>query len=70
MVGADDVAQPRQVQTLRTVGNTWLVGEGLQGGERVVTEGLQRLRPGMPVQAEEARNVNIVTQFGAARGQG
>lgn len=70
VVGADGVAQPRKVQTLRTVGNTWLVGAGLQAGERVVTEGLQRLRPGMPVQAEEARNVKIVTQFGAARGQG
>src|SRR3546814_43352 len=70
VVGAEGIANPRPVQTLRTVGNTWLVGEGLQAGERVVTEGLQRLRPGMQVEALPAGNVNVVTQYGAAGGEG
>ncbi len=67
VVGADGVANPREVTTLRTVGNTWLVGDGLQAGEQVVTEGLQRLRPGLQVEAVPARNVEIVTRFRAGR---
>lgn len=70
VVGEDGVANPRKVQTLRTVGNTWLVGEGLQVGERVVTEGLQRLRPGMQVDAQPATNVHLVTQFGESGREG
>jgi len=31
------------------VGNEWIVNEGLKPGERVVVEGLQRVRPGMKV---------------------
>lgn len=70
VVGEDGIANPRKVQTLRTVGNTWLVGEGLQAGERVVTEGLQRLRPGMQVDAQPATNVHMVTQFGETGREG
>lgn len=70
VVGADGVAIPRPVTTVRTVGNTWLVGEGLQAGERVVTEGLQRLRPGLLVEAVPARNVEVVTRFGATDREG
>jgi len=70
VVGADGVANPRPVTTVRTVGNTWLVGEGLQAGERVVTEGLQRLRPGLLVEAVPARNVEVVTRFGATDREG
>ncbi|THF63673.1 efflux RND transporter periplasmic adaptor subunit [Pseudothauera nasutitermitis] len=66
VVGDDGVANPREIETARTVGNTWLVDKGLQAGERVVTEGMQRLRPGLQVQAEPAGNVSIVTQFAAS----
>ncbi len=70
VVDAKGVANPRPVSLLRTVGNAWLVGEGLQAGEQVVTEGLQRLRPGLQVEAQPASNVQIVTQFGAADSEG
>ncbi|MCW8829273.1 MAG: efflux transporter periplasmic adaptor subunit, partial [Gammaproteobacteria bacterium] len=33
----------------RTVGDQWLVEEGLAEGDRVITEGLQKIRPGAPV---------------------
>ncbi|MBW7902659.1 MAG: efflux RND transporter periplasmic adaptor subunit [Rhodocyclaceae bacterium] len=70
VVDADGVASPREIETLRTVGNTWLVGKGLQAGERVVTEGVQRLRPGLQVEAEPAGNVGVVTRFAAPGGEG
>jgi membrane fusion protein, multidrug efflux system len=36
------------------IGDRWLVEDGLAAGERVVTEGLQKIRPGVAVAATEA----------------
>lgn len=63
VVNADDTVASREIETLRTVGNTWLVGKGLQPGDRVVTEGVQRLRPGIQAKAVKAGNVDVATQF-------
>lgn len=62
---ADDTVELRDLQTLRTVGNAWLVGKGIEAGEKVVTEGLQRLKPGAQVKPFEASNVDLVTDFTA-----
>jgi membrane fusion protein, multidrug efflux system len=72
VVGADSIAKPRPVNAVRTVGNTWLVEGGLQPGEKVITEGLQKLRGEMPVTPVPATNVDIVTDLSAvgATGQG
>jgi len=56
-------ARQRPIVALRTVGNQWLVGSGLQEGEQVVTEGVQRLREGIEVAAAPAGNVAVVTDF-------
>jgi RND family efflux transporter MFP subunit len=37
-----------------TIGGMRVVRSGLEGGEQIVVNGLQRVRPGMPVRAEEA----------------
>lgn len=58
--------EPRRVQTLRTVGNAWLVGDGIEAGEQVITEGLHRVRPGMQVNPVPAGNVELKTEFGLA----
>lgn len=50
-VGADEKVEPRIIQTDRTVGENWLVNEGLKPGDRVILEGLQKARPGTPVKA-------------------
>lgn len=63
VVGADNQVQQREVEVLRTVGNAWLIGKGLTPGDQVVTEGLQRLSRGIQVEAVEASNVNLVTDF-------
>lgn len=39
----------RPVQVSNQVGNQWIVSEGLKHGERVVAEGVQKVRPGMQV---------------------
>lgn len=54
VVNADNVVESRAVQVAQSLGESWVLTGGLQAGERVIVEGLQRVRPGAPVQAEEA----------------
>lgn len=63
VVNGDNTVERREIETLRTVGNTWLVGSGLEPGERVVAEGTQRVRAGVEVTPVEPRNVQLVTTF-------
>jgi membrane fusion protein (multidrug efflux system) len=51
VVGAEEKVEPRPVKVARTVGDKWLVSEGLKPGDRVIVEGLQRGRPGTQVKA-------------------
>ena len=51
LVGADEKVEPRVITADRTVGDNWLVSDGLKVGERVILEGLQKARPGTPVKA-------------------
>lgn len=46
VVGADSKVEIRNVQATSWQGNQWLIEEGLQGGERVVVDGIQRIVPG------------------------
>lgn len=57
VVGADDKVELRQLQAERTSGNRWLVSSGLQAGDRLITEGLQYVRPGDQVKVAPASNV-------------
>ncbi|MBI1921884.1 MAG: efflux RND transporter periplasmic adaptor subunit [Geobacter sp.] len=50
-VGAEEKVEPRPIKVARTVGDNWLVSEGLKPGDRVILEGLQKARPGTPVKA-------------------
>jgi membrane fusion protein (multidrug efflux system) len=49
VVGEGNVAQRRNVTLGRSSGMTAVIEGGLEGGETVVVEGLQRVRPGQPV---------------------
>jgi membrane fusion protein (multidrug efflux system) len=51
VVGADEKVEPRIIKTERTVGDSWLVNEGLKAGDRVILEGIQKARPGTEVRA-------------------
>lgn len=50
VIGADNKASQRSVKLGETIGGSVLVVEGLKAGERVVIEGLQKVREGAPVQ--------------------
>ncbi len=54
IVNHDGKVEPREVKVSRTVGNQWLVDEGLGAGDRLIVEGLQKVQPGMTVKAVEA----------------
>lgn len=51
VVGAEEKVEPRVIKTERTVGDNWLVNEGLMAGDRVILEGIQKARPGTAVKA-------------------
>ena len=52
VVGADDTIESRMVTPAQRIGSLWVIDEGLAAGERVVVEGLQKVRPGVRVTAE------------------
>ncbi|HUB81631.1 MAG TPA: efflux RND transporter periplasmic adaptor subunit [Bryobacteraceae bacterium] len=49
VVGADNKVAIRTVTLGDTVGHQWIVREGVKPGERVIVEGLQKVRTGMVV---------------------
>lgn len=53
VVAADDTAEVRPIRLGHELAAGWVVREGLKGGERVVVDGVIRVRPGAPVKAVE-----------------
>jgi membrane fusion protein, multidrug efflux system len=49
VVGMDNKASIRPVKVAERIGSLWIITEGLRPGERVVAEGIQKVREGMPV---------------------
>ncbi|GGJ08390.1 efflux RND transporter periplasmic adaptor subunit [Halopseudomonas pertucinogena] len=64
LVNDDNVVEQRIIVTDRTVGNRWLVSEGLNVGDRLITEGVHMARPGMKVEPVPAENVEPVNAAG------
>lgn len=54
IVGKDGTVASRTVVVSSTIGDNWLVESGLVAGDRVIVEGLQKVRPGAAVEAVEA----------------
>ena len=67
VVGSEEKVEPRTIKVLQTVGENWLVSEGLKAGDRVILEGLQKARPGTPVKAVPFGNKANVTPAGAQK---
>ena len=49
VVAADDKVERRQIVASRRVENDWVVDSGLKSGERIVVEGIAKLKPGAAV---------------------
>jgi membrane fusion protein, multidrug efflux system len=57
VVNAQNKVEPRLLKANRTVGSAWLIEDGLNEGDRLITEGLQFVQPGAEVNAVPAGNV-------------
>jgi membrane fusion protein (multidrug efflux system) len=49
-VGPDNKAQARNIVTGDRIADGWIVTQGLKPGDKVIVEGVQKVRPGAPVQ--------------------
>jgi membrane fusion protein (multidrug efflux system) len=55
VVDKDNKVQVRRVETGQSVGTAISVLKGLNAGDLVISEGIQKVRPGQVVQATEAK---------------
>jgi len=62
VVSKDNTVEPRVLKTDRTVGSNWLITEGLNDGDKLIVEGLQKIAPGAPVSAVPAESSANNTQ--------
>lgn len=67
VVNAENKVEPRVLKAERTAGSFWLVSEGLQPGDRLITEGLQFIKPGVEVNPQPASNVPALSGAAAAQ---
>jgi membrane fusion protein (multidrug efflux system) len=63
VVTGDGKAEPRQIVARYRLGNDWVVDSGLSAGDRVVTEGIGKLKPGAAV--KPVVTVPVATNPGA-----
>lgn len=66
VLGADGKVQARVLSIDRAIGNQWLVTSGLQAGEQLIVEGLQKIRPGAPAQAQPWQPANAASAASAS----
>jgi hypothetical protein len=57
VIGSDNKATQRAVKLGGTVGSEVLIQEGIKTGDRIVVEGLQKVREGATVKAMTAAEV-------------
>jgi membrane fusion protein (multidrug efflux system) len=54
-VGGDETVEIRMVKPAQRIGSLWVIDSGLKAGDRVVVEGVQKVRPGLKVKAETVK---------------
>ena len=68
IVNKDNKVELRTLVANRTSGNDWVIEKGLSAGDRVITEGLQYVKPGAEVKVAEATNVKAAAAPAPAQG--
>lgn len=53
VVNRENTVEARVVETEQSIGDKWVVTGGLAAGDRVIVEGLQKVRPGATVQVQD-----------------
>lgn len=69
VVNGEGKVEQRILKTERTVGSDWLVTDGLKAGDKVITEGLQKIKPGATVATKPASNIASAEQKPAGQAQ-
>ncbi|MDE1173596.1 MAG: efflux RND transporter periplasmic adaptor subunit [Parvibaculaceae bacterium] len=64
LIDADNKIVQQSIKADRIVGDKWLVSDGLKAGDKVVVQGLQKVRPGEVVKPEEANLEGNTEGFG------
>ena len=69
VIGADETVDVRKVQLGQRVGSLWIVEQGVKPGERVVVEGLDKVRAGAKVKptVAEIRQPSAPTAHGPSK---
>ena len=71
IIGPDNKAVSKSVTADQTVGSNWLVTAGLAAGDKVIVEGLGKIKPGQPVRPVPAGSQPLPRSDGAgAAGKG
>ncbi|ANR78411.1 multidrug efflux RND transporter periplasmic adaptor subunit AcrA [Kosakonia sacchari] len=58
VVGEGDKVEIRNITATQAIGDKWLVTDGLKAGDRVIITGLQKVKPGAQVKAQEVTSDN------------
>lgn len=66
VVNAENTVEARVIETEQSIGDKWVVTGGLAPGDRVIVEGLQKVRPGVPVQAQDVDAASAPAEAPAA----
>ncbi len=53
VLNADGKVEARTLNATRTIGDQWLIDGGIQAGEKLIVEGVQKVRPGAPAKGVE-----------------
>ena len=56
VVKPDETVEQRMVKVGERVGNLWLIDSGAKPGEKVIVEGIQKVRPGVKVNAKPEKS--------------
>jgi membrane fusion protein (multidrug efflux system) len=65
IVGAENKVVPVPVKTGNMAGSDFIINQGLKGGEQVIVNGLQKIRPGAVVSPVSLNDVNAARQAAA-----
>jgi len=65
VVNQQNTVESREVETLQVMGDKWLIGSGLNNGDRVIVEGTGKVQAGMKVNA-----VDVTAEKTATSGEG
>lgn len=65
VVNQKNTVESREVETLQVMGDKWLIGSGLNNGDRVIVEGTGKVQAGMKVNA-----VDVTADKTATSGEG